>query len=386
MKIRSSDSEEIELGNKKINVLHLGNPTGLYGAERWILALAKHLNVEKIKTTVGVIKDHPELEAPLCLEINRLGFSSVIFETFGRINIASIVLLRKYILGNQIDILHTHGYKTDVIGLLSAFGTRCRILTTPHGWTNRPDHKLMVYECFDRIILPFFDAVTVLSDEMYQGIIKIPGVRKKTHLIPNGVDISEIDDVSHVKVEIEQWKKVGAFVIGYIGRLERGKGIHTLINALTKLKSIDWRLAIIGEGKLCDSLKKLSLELDKEKRIHFFGFQKDRLSFLKGFDLFVLPSFSEGTPRCLMEAMAAGIPAIASNITGCRLLIKDGQNGLLFQPGNEVDLAKKVRVCLDNKSAAEKFAMNARLTIENKFSAARMAVDFQKLYESLKRN
>ncbi|MBG0780560.1 MAG: glycosyltransferase, partial [Desulfotignum balticum] len=121
---------------RPIRVLQLGSPAGLYGAERWILALVRHLDPAKVESVVGVIKDDPgKADPPLIREAAALGFQTVTINAPGRINLSAVRRLRQYIFANKIDILHTHWYKTDMIGFLAVMGTRCKIISTPHGWS-----------------------------------------------------------------------------------------------------------------------------------------------------------------------------------------------------------------------------------------------------------
>ena len=106
--------------------------------------------------------------------------------------------MRKFIREKKIDILHTHGYKTDIIGFLAIKGTNCKIISTPHGWTANSNLKLHLYEFIDRLVFAFFDAIIPLSQELYASIIKIPGTKNKVFLIENGVDINEIEEVTYV--------------------------------------------------------------------------------------------------------------------------------------------------------------------------------------------
>ena len=146
--------------SKKIRVLHLGSPIGLYGAERWILALVKHLPAEIVDSTVGVIKDDPGLvEIPICRESTAFGLKTVQFESYGKVSFSAVRKIRDFIRAERIDILHSHGYKTDLIGLLATRGTQCRTVATPHGWSTDAGIKLQLYEHLDRLGFYFTDAV-----------------------------------------------------------------------------------------------------------------------------------------------------------------------------------------------------------------------------------
>jgi glycosyltransferase involved in cell wall biosynthesis len=366
--------------SRRIRVLHLGGPTGLYGAERWILALAKHLPHERVQSWVAVIKDSPELEAPLCVHAAQLGLPTQVFKSYGKLSLSAIAQLRAFISENRIDVLHTHGYKMDIIGLIAAAGTGCATVATPHGWSKHAGIKLQIYETLDRLAFQFTDAIVPLSADLYDGLARWPRLRSRLHLIPNAVDLSEIDAVGVAP------RTEGAFVIGYIGQLITRKRIDTLIRAFHELSIPGKCLRVIGAGPQRSELEHLAAELGESRRIRFFGYREDRMSLLRSFDLFVLPSELEGIPRCLMEAMAAGIAVIASAIPGCRDLVEDGATGLLFTPGHETDLAGKIEALFANPDRRARLALAGRRRVCEKYSANVMATKYLALYDSLLRH
>lgn len=369
---------------RPIRVLQLGSPAGLYGAERWILALVRHLDPAKVESVVGVIKDDPgKADPPLIREAAALGFQTVTINAPGRINLSAVRRLRQYIFANKIDILHTHWYKTDMIGFLAVMGTRCKIISTPHGWSKEAGFALKCYEMMDRMIFPWLDAVVPLSPELYAGLEKKFFVKKKLTFIQNGVDIKEIDAVTTIPAQINCIKQSGHIVIGYVGRLIQGKGIDTLLKALARVRSFSWHLVVVGEGDHQDQLVQAAKDLHIFRHVLFAGFKPDRLSYLKSFDLFVLPSLSEGIPRCLMEAMGAEIPVVASDISGCRILVKQGHTGFLFEPGNDVELAGILEYLVRDMQTAQMTASKAARLIRTEFSAGKMALDYQHLYDYL---
>ncbi len=368
---------------KQIKVLQLGASTGLYGAERWILALIRSLPLDHLDLWVGAIKDSPLQQVDLCQEAEVSGFKTVIFEGFGRFNLHAVGLVRQFIKSNSIDILHTHGYKSDLIGIIATKGTACKVISTPHGWTKKPDLKLFCYEIIDRLIFPFCDAVVPLSKTMAEPLRKIPRLAKKLYLIPNGVDILEIETIDSVAEEMRRWKEEGTLIAGYIGRLISGKGIETLLTSLLEPGMDNWRLAIIGDGEQGDEFKSLSQRLGLCERVKFFGFRPDRLNFLRGFDAFVLPSESEGIPRCLMEAMAARVPVVASDIPGCRYLVDHKCTGLLFETNNASDLAQALLSLVSEPQLTQKLVNAAYDHVNTYYSASRMAREYGLLYERL---
>ena len=356
----------------------------MYGAERGILAVARYIDPGHAEVHIGVIKDSPELEAPLCRQAAQLGLRTCIFESYGRLSLSSIAQIRAFIRKNAIDVLHTHGYKTDLIGLIASLGTGCKAVATPHGWGASPGPKVRLYEAMDRLAFVFFDAVTPLSRELYAGLRRVPGLRGRLHLIPNGVDLSDLQCEGSIPQPLRGWRQSGTTVIGYVGRLDAGKRLDTLIYAFHSLQLARKRLCIVGDGPERERLVRLATALGESAHVEFFGFREDRVALMRGFDLFVLPSAHEGLPRCLMEAMGLGIAVVASNIPGCRDLVCDDSVGLLFAPGDVASLTGLMKRLADDPSLRAQLGANARDRIRKEWSAEMMAQRHLALYEQLK--
>lgn len=367
--------------SERLRVLHLGNPTGLYGAERWILALAKNLPRTRVESWVAVIKDSPELAAPLCREAEHVGIQTHVFTSYGKLSLSAIRQIRQFIREKRIDVVHTHGYKTDILGTLAACGTPCKTVATPHGWSVNAGRALKLYEFLDRIMFIFIDAVVPLSRDLLAGLERIPGPRRRLHLIQNGVDLSDVD--AAVTYPVESTGREGSQVIGYVGQLIARKRVDTLVRAFHRLEISDRRLLVIGEGPQRSELEDLAGELGERERIDFMGFREDRLRLMRGLDFFVLPSELEGIPRCLMEAMASGVAVVASDIPGNRDLVRHEATGLLFRTGDDVDLARQMVRLAENPRLRDRLAESGRRHVRETYSAEGMAAHYLTLYEKL---
>jgi glycosyltransferase involved in cell wall biosynthesis len=366
-----------------IKVLHLGSPSGLYGAERWIISLISHLDSGRIESLVGAVNDGGYDDVPLCRMAQSRGFESVVIQGHGKVNLDAVRELRQYIVANRIDILHTHFYKADLIGLLAARGTNCLVMTTPHGWAVRPSPSLWVYERLTKLCFSFMDAVVPLSTGLMQSLKWTPGLSGKVTLIENAVDLSEAKQDCALDVGLAALRASGKFILGYVGRLDAGKDLETLLRAMAGDQHPNWHVVLVGAGDHGDQLRALVAELGVADRVTFTGYREDRMAFLKGFDIFVLPSLSEGTPRCLMEAMAAGIPIVASDIPGCRNLVDGSSTGLLFPVGDERALRERVVELSESAERRASIIDGARRFVEAKFSCERMAREYESLYENL---
>ena len=374
--------------NAPIKVLQLGSPSGLYGAERWIISLISHLNSGRVESIVGAVNDGDYDDVPLCRLAQSRGFESIVIRGYGKVNLGAVRQLRQYIVANRIDILHTHFYKSDLIGLLAARGTNCLVMTTPHGWAVRPSLSLWVYERLTKLCFSFMDAVVPLSTGLMQSLKWTPGLSGKLYLIENAVDLSEAKQECALDAGLAALRASGKHVLGYVGRLDAGKDLETLLRAMAGDRHPHWHAVLVGAGDHGGRLRALVAELGVADRVTFTGYREDRMAFLRGFDVFVLPSRSEGIPRCLMEAMAAGIPIVASDIPGCRNLVDGSSTGLLFPVGDERALRERIVELSASPERRASIVDGARRFIETKFSCERMAREYESLYEDLilKRN
>lgn len=366
---------------KQLHVLHLIGSTGLYGAERWVLALMRALDPQVIKTTLVNLVDREDEVSDIVIAAQNRGLVARDYYTGGRFNPLSSLHLARWARGEDVRVVHGHGFKSDCVGLLAGRFAGCSVISTPHGWSVEKDWKLQSYERMDRLLFRFMNLVCPLSSSLAEGL-KETLSPSKIRLVVNGVDIDE------VQAALSKSKGRGtgrSFVIGYIGRLVPLKSLETLLQALHLLISsgCDVALKIIGEGPERSKLENLANELKIAAHIEFLGFREDAVTYFHDFSVFVLPSISEGIPRCLMEAMAATVPVIASDIPGNRNLVSHGHTGLLFSVGNSQDLADKIRQMMDGPVAARNMAKNGTRKVEEEYSSRRMAREYSAIYQEL---
>lgn len=365
-----------------LKVLQLGTVGPLYGAERWILALIRNLDPVRIESHVAVIADQPGAAAPLLDATRALGFATHSIDAPGRFNWAAVRGLRDLVQRGGFDIVHSHGYKADIITWLALRGTKTKMVSTPHGWSANAGWKLQAYEALGRRAMRRFNAVVPLSDDLYNGLAADQAIASRLHKITNGVDIDEILEPMPVPAELTAFRGEGP-VIGYIGQLIARKDVATLITAFASWNRKDARLVLVGEGPARTELIEQAQALGVDDRVLFTGFRADRLAWLKAFDAFVLPSRLEGIPRCLMEALVAGVPVIASDIPGNRDIVHDGETGLLFPTGDAAALTSALDRAFDAETAQR--AKRGIALIHSRFSAKAMADAYADLFERLLR-
>lgn len=194
-------------------------------------------------------------------------------------------------------------------------------------------------------------------------------------VIPNGIDLSLFT----------QRDRQGTHrIVATVANLRPEKGHDVLLRAAARvLRRIpDARFRIIGDGPTRPALIELASALGISKSIEFLGHREDVPALLAQTDVYAFPSRTEAFPNGLIEAMAAGLPVVASAIGGMLELVEDGRNGVLVPPGDDTALANRLEELLTHEAAARQLGDAARTTIESRYSFDRMIASFEQLYIS----
>ncbi|MCK7544029.1 glycosyltransferase family 4 protein [Marinobacter bryozoorum] len=372
----------------RIRVLQFITPAGFYGAERWVLALANNLNPETVTCDLAVTRESDHQDLSVAEYFPTVAGQVHYLPMRGRFDWRVVSQLVCVIKEREIDVVHTHGYKSDILGYLAARRAGVPCMSTPHGFAGKVDLKLATFIRLGMLVLRRFDAVVPLSEELQSDMRRFRVPAERTHFVRNGVDLKDIDrELSHY-TPAEKTSKRDQKTIGFIGQMIPRKGIPDLLSAFDQLRSEDQalRLQLVGDGHQRSELESIVANGVSRASVEFLGFRSDRLQLLKGFDLFVMTSSLEGIPRCMMEAMAVGVPVVAYDIPGVDQLVEHGRTGMLAPHGDKAALADCCRQVLTNPDFAASLAANARRHIEEQYSAGRMAREYEVLFESLVAN
>lgn len=367
---------------KPIKVLQFICPTGFYGAERWILALAKHLDPSHFVCDLVVTKEFAGHDLELVQQYKAIGKTYEIPMT-GRFDLSVINKLVQLINEQNYDIIHTHGYKSDILGVIAARKAGIKSVCTPHGFENSSDLKLRLFIWLGCLSFKFADAVVPLSRQLCDDVEKYTRKNNALTYIQNGVDLSEVEThrVTREGFNAEKSEKI----IGFIGQMISRKNIFHILDIFDTLhkQHTNIRLQLLGDGDQRKALEAYAQTLDSRANIEFLGFRDDRLELLKNFDLFVMTSSLEGIPRCLMEAMAMGVPVAAYDIPGIDQLLKHEQTGLLATLNDKDTLRQYWETLLFQQGSAEQYSHAGREFVLEHYSAQRMANEYASLFEKL---
>ncbi len=286
-------------------------------------------------------------------------------------NYKAYIELKRLIKKNCYDLVHTH---TPVASTYVRLACRklknVKVFYTAHGFhffNGAPYKNWLMYYPIERYLSKYTDVLITINKEDYKRASKAFKAGK-VHYIPGiGLDVTEISNVM-VDKSLKR-KEIGvpeqATVILSVGELNKNKNHEIIIKAISKIKNPHIYYVICGKGEMEKYLRNLSNELGVEDRVMLLGYRSDIAEILKVVDLFVFPSYREGLPVSLMEAMAAGLPIICSNIRGNSDLIENHKGGYLVDPNNMNAFAKYIELFIERSDKISDMSLYNKEKVKN---------------------
>jgi glycosyltransferase involved in cell wall biosynthesis len=278
------------------------------------------------------------------------------------------------------DIVHSHGYRPDVLDSGIARRLGIPTVTTIHG-ESFMGGRTRVYEWLQWRTYRRFDAVIAVSASLRETALRrgVPGDR--VHLIrnawPGGLTLA-----SRKAARQELGLSADGPVVGWLGRMIPVKGADIFLRALAEAGGPQATAVLIGDGSERSRLESLAEQVGVGTRVRFVGGIAAGGRLLPAFDAFVLSSRSEGTPIVLFEAMAAGVPIVAARVGGIPDVVGEGE-ALLVPPEDPVALAKGLRQVLETPSTAASMVERAKRRLETEFATPAWLERHEQLYRGL---
>ena len=334
------------------------------GAERVAVNLVNQLHGNGFECFLCLC----DKEGPLLRHLSR----DVSVEVAGRKQGIDFVLpfkLKTIMRRFRPDIVHMHNSTALFYGVVAAkLAGIQKLILTQHG-TSQQHSKMHIVI---KMLSPYIKKAVAVSENSYWYCRKMYGLNNgRLKIIMNGIEENLYKEDRGKREEVR--KRLGIkeeFIIGHIARLSEEKDQSTLLYAFAEVaaKIEKVKLIIVGEGPLRNTLHSIVYSLRLEDKVIFVGGQDDIASFLNIFDLFVLSSVREGTSLTLLEAMAAGVPVVATNVGGNSKVVLDNKTGMLVPPKNPNILAEKIMYLLNSSPVRRSFAEAARERVVKEFS------------------
>ena len=305
----------------------------------------------------------------------------------GKLDPAAIRRLVRLCRDHQVTIWHAHDYKTNLIGLIARRFHPMYLVTTAHGWVNFAGHTPLYYWLDKRWWLRRYDRVICVSDTVRDECLVAGVPEGKCVVIENAIDQDQFCRTRPItQAKRQQWDAgPERLVIGALGRLANEKGFDHLINALVEVvdAGIDAQLVIAGEGPDETELRRLAAVSKYPERVAFVGFCRDTRGFLESLDLFVLSSLREGLPNVVLEAMAVGVPVVATDVGGVSRVVRDGENGLLVPSGSLAAIRDGILRLAERPPTRAAFAAAGLKTINESWSFRRRMQRVDQIYHDV---
>ena len=390
--------------NKPLRVMQVVSDLDVGGAQEVVRTLAENLTGIGYLTVVCTFKD-----GPLRKEIEQLGIPVEILPE--RVNsitafplfLAETIQLRRELTQivhkHQIDVIQTHLLRSMdflVLSLRSKKGPKVfwtfqnalfdlREEHLPNNkWLFKP--KRLSHHMLYRLGSYWVDGLVAVSDDVKKSILEtmngIPA--NKISVIPNSVDVSRYGKKSGRKA-LRQNLGFGEkeHLMSMVATFKRQKGHVYLLQAAVELipRFPDLHILLLGDGELRGEMQSLTQDLKLEDNIHFLGTRNDVPELLAACDSFILPSLWEGLPMALVEAMASGLPIIATDVSGTRQVMVPEETGFLIPPGDPQASIHATTTLLTTPSLSQVMGINARKRVENLWNAEKQARDVVTLFE-----
>jgi len=277
----------------------------------------------------------------------------------------------------KFDIIHAQTRVTQVLASFMSKLTGIPFVSTCHGFFRRNMGR-QLYPAWGERVIAISEAVQKhLLIDFY-----VP--EEKVKLVHNGIDI-DMFRIMGKRLDPDYKCRT----VGIIARLSTVKGHKYLIEAMAEVirEFEDARLFVFGQGKIKYELIKQAEHLKISAKVFFLPSISNTAEVLQEIDIFVMPSLQEGLGLSILEALACGVPVVASNVGGIPSIIKHDVSGLLVEPGNPMALAGAIMHLMEDRNLAMRLGQKGRHEVEERFNLGKMAADIEKIYaEAIKKD
>ncbi len=367
-------------------ILHIRDSGGMFGGERVILTLGRNMDRGLFDFSLLCMDRGDGRSGHLLSAARRCGIRAESIAVNGRLDMRALKRLRSFIQDHGVSLIHTHDFKSDFYGLLSTRGLSVKRVSSAHGSTRDSVAKRLYLAFNEYLVYRGFDRVIAVSEDLKERLSGKLLDPEKIIVIQNGLDLSLLDICSGgPEPPLPGVGQAGSVVFAVIGRLYPDKGHSYFLKAFAELAPEAPNITglIIGDGPERRNIEARIESLGLKGRVHCCGVRKNMKQVYGSIDCLVIPSLTEGLPYVMLEAMASGVPVLATAVGDIPLLVRDGLTGCLVGPGDAASLAEKMRSFLAMSSSVKAMAEQGRKLVMKRYSAPMMVQKTQKLYLSL---
>jgi glycosyltransferase involved in cell wall biosynthesis len=373
-----------------VRVLELRSVRGTGGGpEKTILLGAARARASEVAVTVCYIRDKRDRVFAIDDRARQAAVDYVEIRERHSLDPTIWGPLCRLVRERRIDIVHAHDYKTDLIAWLLARRTGIVPLSTAHGWTGHSTRERQLYYPLDKRLLARFPRVIAVSSDVKSELVAHGADPSRVHVVLNGIDPSRFrrdpERVGRCRAALGVSRS--DIVIAAVGRLAPQKRFDVLLETIARLRA-HWpqlRLFVAGEGEERPSLEARIAALDLGHSVRLLGHIDDVTSLHHAADVFVQSAEYEGTPNAVLEAMALGVPVVATDAGGTREIVRDRIEGLVVPIRDTAALTDAVSDVLEHPCQAMARVRAARARVEAELSFGARMRRVESVYAELAR-
>ena len=366
-------------------VLHLITRLPIGGAERMLLGVLRNLDATRFDSIVCCIQDRGELAEEvesLGIPVHALGLMER-----GGFDRQVAPALRRLIREQKVELMHSHLYHANLYGRLAAWREGIPVIASVHNtYTRRKWHRHLI----NRLLAKLSFRITAGSADVERDILDHDHVApEKVLRLPNCIDLDRVTTSLSAAVAKQRLGFDPAdLVIATVGRMEEQKGHAFLLDAfaclrqLPELDSMPLRLLVVGDGRLKTATEQHAADLGIAGACRFPGSIKDLANIYRAIDVFVMPSLWEGLSLAMLEAMAAGLPMVATDVGGARDVLGDSVRGILVPAGDAGALAQAISDLLVDAEKRSAMAGSGSKHVRENYSVAALSHQLAELYDA----
>jgi glycosyltransferase involved in cell wall biosynthesis len=371
---------------RPLKILHIASGDLWAGAESQIYHLIAELQRQPAVIEVSVILlNRGDLESRL----RAAGIPVTVINEATNGALGIFRQFRHYFSKHAVDVVHTHGYKQNVIGTLALASLgRYNSVRTEHGamefqispWQL---HKLAIRaldrlcgQCLQRYVIAVSDAMKGNLDEIFGA--------NKVALIENGLAVDEVRKVARETVAIPGRQE--SFKVALVGRLVPVKRVDLFLKLARRMierSEKDYEFYVFGDGPLLKDMINLANSLSIQANVHFMGFQANLAPYLRQMDTMVIISDHEGLPMTLLEAMCLRVPVVAHAVGGIPTVLENGRAGELVEDQDIDKFVIAIERLSQNPGVGEEYRQRGEVRVADHYSVQRVARETLAVYSDI---
>jgi glycosyltransferase involved in cell wall biosynthesis len=362
----------IPIRNRTVRILHIQKVAGIAGSENHLLALLPCLQEHGFEPTMLVLADRNDRPGPFLKRMRAVGIPTMVMPIMADLDPLLLPRLVRFIRQGGYEIVHTHLFHADLYGGLAARLAGIRLVIS----TRHNDDAFRRRYLFRGLIAwsaRYCDQIICISESVRRFCETTEGIpREKMTVVHYGLAPVATTGNRGWRREFGWGDEVP--VLGIVARLTAQKGHTTLLRAMPEVvqQFCTAQLVVVGDGELRRELQGYTQQLGIGPHVHFLRYRCNAAAMMPGFDVFVHPSRWEGFGLVFLEAMAAGLPIVATQQGSIPEIVQHGQTGLLVPVDDVRALAHAVCILLADRNLAQSIGRVGRRRLEEKFTLAAM--------------